>query len=203
MAITYSTNEEIRAQFPQIDEILPQTQLTAENDGSETALTVLTVPSTRGFAFSGAFRLIDSAGDFYDLTYTGKTETTFILTAGQTGLDKTYSSGTIVRAAEYALDELRERSKGVVDAKVTNPNVPSELLKELEILWVFYLACMGHHDRDVRFWAREIKQDFTGELAQIILSYPPKLRQTIAKLVEDDLSQREISARKFGVNGDQ
>lgn len=203
MATTYATNAEIRAQFPEIDDLLPQTQLTAEADGSVTPLSTLVVPSTRGFAFSGSIRVIDSLGVFYDLTYTGKSEHFFILTEGQTGLDKTYEVGAIVSAAEYTIDELRERAKGVVDAKITHPNVPNELLKELEILWVFYLATNGHHDRDVRMWGKEIKNEFQFELSQIVINYPPKIRQTIAKLVEDELTSTEISIRQYGIDGDQ
>jgi len=203
MAITYATNQEIRASYPQVDGNLPAIMSITTQSGVSSPLTSIDVSSTIGFPKSGTLTAPDSTNTFYDLEYSGVTEIHFLLVSGQESATKTYSSGTVFSVADYMLDNYRSLAKAIIDQKITSSHVSDDFKKMLEILYVFYLVCNSHHDPDVRSWGATVKESFNIEVQSIIAANPGRIRQTICKLVEESLSSDAISILKTGPNYDQ
>jgi hypothetical protein len=91
----------------------------------------------------------------------------------------------------------------VVVARLNNADVSTDLKKTLEIMWVFYLVTKQHPDKDVREWGKTVKEEFFAEIQNIQSQFPGKIKQTICKLVEEDLSDDDIYALKYGPSGNQ
>lgn len=202
-ASTYASNTEVRSSYPEIDSLLPATQIDTEISGASTALTSIDVPSTQGFPTVGEITIMDSSNTVQQMSYAKKDETKFYLDTGQTGASSTYEAGALVASAEYLLNRHRVLAKGYVDAKVPNTTVPADMKKLLEIMWTFYLATKGHHDAAVRAWGAGVRQEFADELSSIRTDYPVAIRQSVCKLVEESLSDDEIDELKYGPEGDQ
>jgi len=199
-ATTYSTNTEVRAAYPQIDTILPQSMLSVAHDGSSVPFTAIAIQDTNGFPFTGEITLIDSGDTVRQLEYTHMSALEFFL---ETSCSFTFGIGTTVTAASYMLNRYRSMAKALVDGKLTNMAVPTGLRKTLEIMWVFYLATQQHSDAAVLAWGVAVKANFDNEVKDIRGAYPGALRQTIAKRVEENLSADTIYRLKYGPNGDQ
>lgn len=200
MAVTYATNQEVRYSYPEIDNLLPTARIEGAQDGTGVPLSSITVNSTRNFPQSGSFDVLDSNNDTTTLTYTNKNQTTFFLSA-TTAL--AYDDDELVHGGSAMLDHFRSLAKAWVDSVVTNPNVPTDFRKDLEIHRVFVLVGILNSDPNIREWATQVSQFLTTQLMAIKSQYPAKIRQTIAKLAEEDLSDYEIDRLKYGPSGDQ
>jgi len=196
LVVTYATDAEVRASYPQIDNAIPVTMINGAQDGSGgSPLTTLNVNSTNNFPYSGELSILDSAGVTATLIYTRHELTVFYLDPSSTA---NIPDNRIVKASDYIMNELRQRAKGVVDGQLTNPSIPAEMKKEAEIIYTFYSATRSHCDPEVRTWGREALQEYNSYLATTLRAYPPAMRQNVVFLAEDNLSDTEKDILRNG-----
>lgn len=188
MATTYSTNTEIRASFTQIDNYLPHTRINGPQDGSSTPLTFIVVDCTEGFGFTGTINILDSSDNLQTLEYNKKDVANFYLT---TSTSATFNDATEVTTGDYQLDHYRDLAYAWVNTMLTNPAIPTNFKKDMEIARVFYLVGMNHPDPQVRQWASQVMQDSMANIRDLTKRFPAAIRQNISFIAEEGLSEDE------------
>jgi hypothetical protein len=199
MATTYSTNDEIRKAYPGIDDRLWHTRTSAAHSGS---IAVLSVLDTVGAPMNGTVYAINNSYAQITLPYVKKISNKFILSASVT-LAAVIASGAEVFLGDAQLDGWRVDGKAYVDENITNPDFPVTGKARVEKAYVFYMACQQSPDAQTREWGSQVLTSVLSSLAATLKLYPPVMRQTIVKLVEENLTDEEIEDYKYGVDGDQ
>lgn len=185
MATTYATNAEIRALFPQIDNLFPCTKL---NGASTSPATTLTVDSTDAFPATGTLGIISTGAVLTELVYTQKSSTVFYLSAA-TAVN--FADNQPVGVGSYLLDTYRPLAKAWVDTVLTNPNIPADYRKDLEARRVYVMALQNSMDPNMRAIAASINEDISTFISGIRKQFPGVLSQNIIFLAEDGLTDAE------------
>jgi len=185
MAVTYATNAEIRATFPQIDNLFPKTKL---NGLSTSPATSLTVDSTDAFPLTGTLALLSTTNVLTSLDYSGKSSTVFFLSSA-TAVN--FSDNAFIGTGDYQIDYLRTLGKAWVDARMTNPHIPADHKKDVEARYVYYRALKATMDINLHSMADGILADLLSWVADLKKEFPPQIRQNIIWLAEEGLSDLE------------
>ena len=194
MADTYSTNQEIRDTYPQIDNCLP---VTKAKGGENSGALVIKVDSTLVFPLKGTLTVLDDNNDLQTFIYDRKDKTNFYLPAA---IAFNIADNQEITTGDGALDHFRDLAKAWVDTIFTNHRIPANFRKDLEIHRVFYLATVSSHDPEKRRWAKQIQDDLQGFMNDILRQYPPTISQNIAFLARDGLTDLEKERLRNGPN---